>query len=29
LDPSYKDYQAQVIKNAKVMAETFENAGLQ
>lgn len=28
LDPSYKDYQAQVIKNAKVMAETFENAGL-
>ncbi|GFH39650.1 serine hydroxymethyltransferase [Pseudolactococcus insecticola] len=28
LDPAFKDYQAQVIKNAKTMADTFENAGL-
>lgn len=28
LDPSYKDYQAQVIKNARAMAETFKEAGL-
>lgn len=28
LDPSYQDYQAQVIKNARAMAETFKDAGL-
>ena len=28
LDPAYKDYQAQVIKNSQAMAKTFEEAGL-
>lgn len=28
LDPAFKDYQAQVLKNTKAMAETFEKAGL-
>ena len=28
LDPAYKDYQAQVIKNSQAMAKTFEEAGM-
>lgn len=28
LDPAYKDYQTQVIKNSQAMAKTFESAGL-
>jgi glycine hydroxymethyltransferase len=28
LDPAFKDYQAQVIKNSQAMAATFEKAGL-